>query len=86
MVNNILIEVIGTIAEQERITIRARQREGIEAAQKLGKHIGRPKTNKPDNWEEIYNDWKSKKITARQAMKQLGISKNVFYKWATTML
>ena len=74
MVNNILIEVIGTIAEQERITIRARQREGIEAAQKLGKHIGRPKTNKPDNWEEIYNDWKSKKITARQAMKQLGIA------------
>jgi DNA invertase Pin-like site-specific DNA recombinase len=30
MVNNILIEVLGTIAEQERYTIRKRQREGIE--------------------------------------------------------
>ncbi len=30
MVNNILIEVLGTIAEQERTTIRQRQREGIE--------------------------------------------------------
>ena len=32
MVNNILIEVLGTIAEQERETIRKRQAEGIEAA------------------------------------------------------
>lgn len=31
MVNNILIEVLGTIAEQERETIRRRQREGIDA-------------------------------------------------------
>ena len=32
MVNNILIEVLGTIAEQERLTIHQRQREGINAA------------------------------------------------------
>ena len=38
MVNNILIEVLGTIAEQERQTIRQRQREGIDAAKAKGKH------------------------------------------------
>ena len=32
MVNNILIEVLGTIAEQERTTIRQRQADGIAAA------------------------------------------------------
>ena len=32
MVNNILIEVLGTIAQQERETIRQRQAEGIAAA------------------------------------------------------
>ena len=32
MVNNILIEVLGTIAEQERLTIHQRQAEGIAAA------------------------------------------------------
>ena len=32
MVNNILIEVLGTIAEQERATIKQRQAEGIKAA------------------------------------------------------
>ena len=31
MVNNILIEVLGAIAEQERLKIRSRQDEGIEA-------------------------------------------------------
>ena len=81
MVNNILIEVLGTVAEQERLTIRTRQREGIDAARKNGKHLGRPKSVKPDNWNEVYFDWKEKKITARQAMKMLGVSKNVFYRW-----
>ena len=53
MVNNILIEVLGTIAEQERETIRERQKEGIDAAKKKGKYLGRPKLEKPDNWDEL---------------------------------
>ena len=42
MVNNILIEVMGTIAEQERLTIKQRQAEGIAAAKAKGKKFGRP--------------------------------------------
>ena len=80
MVNNILIEVLGTIAEQERYTIRKRQREGIDAAKAKGKHMGRPKILLPDNRDEIISDWRNKKITARQAMKELRISKSAFYK------
>lgn len=53
MVNNILIEVLGTIAEQERLTIRQRQREGIQAAKACGKHLGRPTIKLPDNWDEV---------------------------------
>lgn len=48
MVENILIEVLASIAENERNTIRQRQREGIEAAQRKGKHLGRPKLKVPD--------------------------------------
>nr|QGT51062.1 DNA recombinase [uncultured Firmicutes bacterium] len=81
MVNNILIEVLGTIAEQERETIRKRQREGIEAARANGKHLGRPSVVKPDNYDEVVEKWQAKEITARQAMKLLGISKSVFYRW-----
>lgn len=80
MVNNILIEVLGTIAEQERQTIRQRQREGIDAAKAKGKHLGRPKLILPDNWDDIISAWKDKKITARTAVEELGISKSAFYK------
>ena len=82
MVNNILIEVLGTIAQQERETIKERQREGIEAAKKENKHLGRKATEKPENWKDVFSLWDNKKITARQAMKMLGVNKNVFYKWA----
>ena len=57
MVNNILIEVLGTIAEQERTTIRQRQREGIESARSKGKHLGRPPLQRPENWEAVYASW-----------------------------
>ena len=81
MVNNILIEVLGTIAEQERQTIRKRQREGIDAAKAKGKHLGRPKLELPDNYYEVINLWQNNEITARQAMKMLSVSKSVFYRW-----
>lgn len=79
MVNNILIEVLGTIAEQERLTIRKRQREGIDAAKLNGKHLGRPKIRKPDNWQEVFNLWQQKRITAKTAMAQLGLKRSAFY-------
>ena len=80
MVNNILIEVIGTIAEQERTTILKRQREGIDAAKKKGKHLGRPKIDLPENYNAIIDDWYSGKITAKKAMAFLGVSKSTFYR------
>lgn len=83
MVNNILIEVLGTIAEQERQTIRKRQREGIDAAKSKGKNLGRPKTELPNNWNDIFMAWRNKQITAKEAMKRLGVSKNVFYNWVS---
>ena len=42
MVNNILIEVLSSIAQEERHTIRKRQREGIEAAKHAGVRFGPP--------------------------------------------
>ena len=82
MVNNILIEVLGTIAEQERLTIRQRQREGIAAAKTKGKHLGRPSTSLPDNWEEVLALWQAGKITAREAMRRTGMKRTMFYQLA----
>lgn len=80
MVENILIEVLSSIAEQERLAIRRRQREGIEAARRKGKHLGRPRLQIPDNFEEIYIRWKEKELTAKKAMELLGMSRTHFYR------
>lgn len=80
MVNNILIEVLGTIAEQERITTLQRQKEGIEAAKKRGKHLGRPQISVPKNWEETIALWQSGEITANEAMRRTGVKRTSFYK------
>ena len=39
MINNILIEVLSSMAEQERITIKKRQRQGMDAAKRKGKAL-----------------------------------------------
>ena len=80
MVNNILIEVLGTIAEQERATIKSRQAEGIEAAKAKGKKLGRPALVFPTNWNEVYASWKAGEITAKTAMEQTKTKRTSFYK------
>ena len=79
MVNNILIEVLGTIAEQERETILKRQREGIDAAKAKGKHLGRPKIERPDNWYVVIRRWQNGELTAKRAMELMGMKKSSFY-------
>lgn len=80
MVNNILIEVLGTIAEQERATIKSRQTEGITAAKAKGVKFGRPALQFPDNWNEVYTQWKNAQITAKVAMEKTGTKRTSFYK------
>ena len=80
MVNNILIEVLGTIAEQERATIKSRQAEGINTAKDKGVKFGRPSLQFPANWNEVYAQWKNGEITAKVAMEKTGTKRTRFYK------
>ena len=80
MINAILIEVLGAIAENERKKIRARQREGIEAAQKKNVRFGRPSKPLPDNWSEVLAEVRCGNIKPVEAMKELGISRSCYYR------
>ena len=82
MITNILIEVLSSIAEQERATIRKRQREGIDAAKAKGKHLGRPPLVLPKKFPDVYAEWKAGTITAKKAMEDLGMSSSSFYRAA----
>lgn len=81
MVQNILIEVMGTIAEEELRMRKKRQMEGIEIARQQGKYRGR----KPVQIEEKafldkYARWRKGEITAVEAMRLLGVKANTFYR------
>ncbi len=80
MIENIIIEVLASIAEQERETILERQREGIDVAKAKGKHLGRPKLQLPPNWSLVISEWQSGKITAKKAMSLTGLKRSSFYK------
>lgn len=82
MVNNILVEVLASIAQQERETTHRRQAEGIAAAKAKGKHLGRPKVKTPDNWNTVMELWQSRQITAKKAMEMTGLKRTTFYKLA----
>lgn len=82
LINKILMEVLSTIAEDELRRMKKRQREGIEAARGRGVHMGRPKAEYPDDWDDVYMEWKNKNITAKEAMEQLGLKRTTFYKLA----
>ncbi len=80
MVNSILIEVMGSIAEEERNKIRRRQREGIDMAKARGVPFGRPRVTRPGNWEEVMGRVEDGEITSVQAMAILGMKKTSYYK------
>lgn len=85
MVNNILIEVLGTIAQQERETIKSRQAEGIAVAKAKGVKFGRPQATYPDNWLPVIKRWQSGEITAAKAMELTQTKRTTFYKLVNSM-
>ena len=79
-VADLVLQILSYVAEKERENIKKRQEQGIAIAKAKGKHLGRPKATYPDNFEEVYDIWKSGEITARKAMEQLGLKPTTFYK------
>lgn len=93
MVNNIIIEVLSSVAQEEREKIRQRQREGIDAmpivngvriSTKTGKTYGRPAASlsATPGFTEHYEAWKNGSTTVTEACNTLGISRSTWYKLA----
>lgn len=86
MINNILIEVLGAIAEEERNKIRERQAEGIAIAKEQGKYKGGVKgTFKIEikEFKKVHKQVQDNSITVTQAIKLLGYkSRSSYYNMA----
>lgn len=79
---DLVLQILSYVAQKERESIKVRQAQGIAIAKEQGKHLGRPQAQYPDNWNEVYTEWKAGNITAVQAMDQAGLKKNTFYNLA----
>ena len=77
--SDIVLQVLSFVAENERSNIRQRQAEGIAAAKARGVRFGRPAIPCPDNFGEVYREWRNKKITLRQAADACEMSVGTFY-------
>lgn len=81
------LSLLSYVADQERKKILKRQKEGIDAARKAGKHLGRPaislETLSKEQraiLEENFEKWQAKEIKGVKFMEMLGLKKNTFYK------
>lgn len=78
-ISDIVLQILSYVAEQERTFIKQRQKEGILVAKNNGVKFGRPKIEKPQNFDIVVNKWKNKEIKSKDAMKLLGLKANTFY-------
>ena len=79
-ISNLILQVLGYVAQQETEFRRQRQLEGIAIAKAEGKHLGRPKVEYPNNFKEQYELWKQGLQTAKATMDSLGLKRTTFYK------
>ena len=72
-------------AEREYNYIHQRQAEGIAIAKQKGIHCGHPYKTKPENFDEVYQQWKDKQISGRSAAQLLGVNPSTFLRWTKNM-
>ena len=80
VIGKLMLTMIGVINTFERENMLERQREGIAIAKENGAYKGRKVINYPNNWFEVYSQYKTRELTGTKAMNILGLKRNTFYK------
>ena len=79
--SDIVLQILSFVAENERINIKERQREGIEAAKLRGVKFGRPPLTIPNLFLEIKKAYEEGGVSSRTAAERLKVSRKTFRKW-----
>lgn len=78
-ISDIVLQILSFVAENERMSIRQRQAEGIAAAKLRGVKFGRPEKPLPDNFCTLCRMVESQKITIKAAADLRCIPASTFY-------
>ena len=76
--SDIVLQILSFVAENERANIRQRQAEGIAAAKALGVRFGRPAKPLPENYRNVYRQWKAGEISGVAAARKCGMPLSSF--------
>ncbi|MBQ9515825.1 MAG: recombinase family protein [Ruminococcus sp.] len=76
---DVVLQILSFVAQNERENIRIRQAEGIAAAKANGVKFGRPEKPLPENFSEVHQAWRNKKMTLQQAAKACEMPVGTFY-------
>lgn len=79
---DIVLALLSYVAENERVNIRQRQAEGIAVAKARGVRFGRAPRPLPDNFHEVYQKWRMKKISVSEAAIECGMPQTTFFERA----
>ena len=76
---DLVVQILSYVAETERIKIKERQRQGIDAAMERGVAFGRPEREVPENFYPLVKLWIKKKVTVREAAELCNMPRSTFY-------
>ena len=76
---DLVLQILSFVAHSERENIRKRQAEGIAAAKNRWVKFGRPERPLPDNFNQVHQDWRNKKMTLQQAANACEMPVGTFY-------
>ena len=85
LITDIVLKLLGYVAERERDNIKTRQAEGIASAKSRGGKFGRPLGEIPKDFIRCYELYKQGLIKVKDVMSMCNIAKSTFYKYAKSI-
>ncbi|MDL2254284.1 recombinase family protein [Ruminococcaceae bacterium OttesenSCG-928-I18] len=88
MIIDIVITLKAHMAQQEKEKIQSRISQGLDAARKKGKKLGRPATGVPAEFAKEYQKYRAGKygkVSAVQFAKMVGIGRSTYYKYVNLL-
>lgn len=79
-ISDLTLQIMSFVSQLERENIRQRQAEGIAAARARGIRWGNIAKRFPDNFNELYLDWKRGEIDTASLMEHCDMKHTAFYK------
>lgn len=85
LITDIVLKLLGYVAERERDNIKTRQAEGIASAKSRGVKFGRPTSEIPKDFIRCYELYKNGLIKVKDVMSMCNTAKSPFYKYAESI-